>query len=728
MEREVHLHKMTEEYIDMIQSLVHIEDKHLFRAMLMFYYGSIASTQGATVVSENFGEIPLNFYTNVLAPSGFGKNVTIGMIENYIWKPFYESFQENTFPMAKEKRFAELYPIYEKQMTNAKSVTPPSSEEVYKAMEEEYYLLGGFVPFFEEITPAAIRQLTNHIKMTGSGALGLVVDEIGSSLQEIKPALGAFLKLYDVGETKTKVLKNYKDSARVTEIDKPAPANMMLFGEPNMLLNGAEMQQIYMALLLTGFARRVIFACVETKPPIQFTPEELYERASKSRSKFSNTDYWAEMGKEDWYGKQIILGKEEALEILAYNVECSQLAATFQSHEGMKATELEHRYFRVLKMAGLLAFVDRVDRVTSEHIKIAISIAEESGKHFHKILNRPDSYQLVLKYLEENEGLRITKAELYKNVPCFKGSQANQNNLLDLAIAEGVSNNTVVSKSNANGVEYYTAMVLEETDINKLVVSGSTHEADGYAPMLTSYEKLKNFCLTDGYAWSNHHFLNQHRNKANVIEGFNIVILDIDGTSTIDVVSGALRHFKHFIYTTKSHKPEEHHFRVVIPLSHKVKLTPEKFSEFMMNVFDFMPFTVDEVTKDASRMWYTNSGELFEPALKEFDYRGEEIDVEQTLLPATWFIPDSRDSETMIKDLARFSNSNIVRYFHKTSKYGVRNNNLYRYARFLMDAGYEVFEDVIKKVQELNKTLDHPLSDEELSNTVFKSISRMFDK
>lgn len=711
-------HEKTESLIDMIQTQVHIEDRHLFRMMIYFYYGAMAGTHGVYVESENFGEIPVNFYGVPLAPSGFGKNLTSNLIKEYVFNPFYQSFLDNTFSIAKEERFREMLPLYAKAMAKAGSITPPTDDELFEAMEEDLSMNGTFINFFEDITPAAIRQLSAHIQMTNANALNLVVDEIGSSLKDIKPSLTSFLKLYDVGLDTAKVLKNYKDSQRAIDLPYRIPANLLLFGEPDMLLNGGDNQNEFMSLLNTGFGRRCFFNIVEKKPPISKTAEELYEIAAKSREFFHNTEYWQELGEHKYHNKKIKLNKDQALKILEYRIECSKRALDFKSYEKILSTELEHRYFKVMKLAGNLAYVDKLDHITDEHINIAIDFAERSGEDLVKIVNRPDNYEHVLRYLEENHGEKLTRADIHKNVMCFRGSVSNQNNLLDLAMAMGYSKNTIVSKSNINGVEFFTANVLIPTDIDQLIISASGSLADNFIPKRTSFDNLTKFVTsTDNVGFCNHHFVNNHRKKDMTIEGFNMVVLDVDGTSTIGAVVSALKPFKFIIYKTKSHTEDEHRFRIILPLSHEIKLSTEDFSKYMENLFAFLPFKVDEATKDTSRRWATKKGE---PIVNG----GEDT----TLLPASWFIPDTRDSETIIKDLSKYGNNGIVRYFATTSKYGVnRNNNLYRYARFLIDSGYKKFEEVIDKVRDLNKGLEHPISEEELNSTVFKSIATLFD-
>lgn len=710
-------HQVTEEYIDMIQTLVHIEDRHLFEMMVFYFYGAMAGTHGASVESENFGNIPLNIYGIPLAPSGFGKNHTLNMIKDYIFNPFYEVFMDRTFDDAKDARFGEMADLYAKAMRKSGSITPPSTEEIFKEMENDYMALGSFNTFFEEATVAALRQLSSSVQMTNANSLNLIVDEIGSVLNDVTPALAPFLKLYDVGKMETKVLKHHKDSTRTIDLPFRTPANMLLFGEPDMLLNGSDNQEKFLDLINTGMGRRCFFCLVDSKPAISSTAEELYELASSNRNKFLDSSYWEELGNPEYHNKVIKLEKEQSLRLLNYRIENSKKALKYKSYEKLQKTELEHRHFKVMKLAGILAFIDKMDYVTDLHINIAITFAERSGLDFEKILNRPDPHEHVLNYLKENRGEKITRADIHKNVPCFRGAMAKQNNLLDLAIASGYTENTIVSKTNINGVELFTANMLIPTDLDALIISASKDLAHNYVPRETTFEKLSKFVTMKGMNFCNHHFVENHRIGDKVIEGFNMVVLDVDGTATIGSVVSALAPYKYIIYKTKSYTEESHRFRVILPLSHRIYLDSAQFSKYMQNLYNFLPFSMDEAPKDVSRKWATcDKGEAI---LNESE--------DASLLPASWFIPDTRDSETIIKDLTKYGNNGIIRYF-ATTQFGNRNNTLYRYARFLIDSGYKVFEEVIKKVEDLNKAFDQPIDSEELNTTVFKSIARLFEE
>lgn len=189
-----------------------------------------------------------------------------------------------------------------------------------------------------------------------------------------------------------------------------------------------------------------------------------------------------------------------------------------------------------------------------------------------------------------------------------------------------------------------------------------------------------------------------------------MIVLDVDGETTIEAAQLLLKDFEFTMYTTKRHTAQENRFRIVFPLSHVVKLNVEDFKAFMNNVYDWMPIKSDCTTSQRSRKWLTNKGHL--------------IRNEGALLDATLFIPKTRKSDEMLLGISSNSNlSNLERWFFKEAQNGNRNNTLARYAFALVDAGYQE-GDIVKRVEEFNKQLKAPLPKEELHATVLKSVGK----
>ena len=86
------------------------------------------------------------------------------------------------------------------------------------------------------------------------------------------------------------------------------------------------------------------------------------------------------------------------------------------------------------------------------------------------------------------------------------------------------------------------------------------------------------------------------------------------------------------------------------------------------------------------------------------------------------FIPKTSKNEARKKQNADLgSMDNIERWFAREMTNGQRNNTLAKFAFMLLDSGLEP-SDVEEKVISFNSKLKDKLSDDELRNTVIKSL------
>ncbi|WP_407508174.1 hypothetical protein, partial [Pseudomonas aeruginosa] len=72
--------------------------------------------------------------------------------------------------------------------------------------------------------------------------------------------------------------------------------------------------------------------------------------------------------------------------LVAYKLSCEEQSQHIPEAEEIRKSELEHRYFKVLKLAGAYAFVDNSDEITTDHIEAAIKLVEDSGEAFAKLM------------------------------------------------------------------------------------------------------------------------------------------------------------------------------------------------------------------------------------------------------------------------------------------------------------------------------------------------------
>jgi len=175
-----------------------------------------------------------------------------------------------------------------------------------------------------------------------------------------------------------------------------------------------------------------------------------------------------------------------------------------------------------------------------------------------------------------------------------------------------------------------------------------------------------------------------------------------------------LKDYTYYIYTTKRHDPKgEHRFRVILPLTHIVKLGAEEYKDFMNRIFDWLPFEVDSASNQIVKKWLTNKDAVV------YSNEGE-------LLNAMLFIPHTKKAEELSHDRALISSmSNLEAWFYKEWKNGNRNKALFRYAMVLKDNGYDLVS-IKNAIFEFNRKTPDPLEEEEIYDSVMITLAKEF--
>ena len=130
----------------------------------------------------------------------------------------------------------------------------------------------------------------------------------------------------------------------------------------------------------------------------------------------------------------------------------------------------------------------------------------------------------------------------------------------------------------------------------------------------------------------------------------------------------------------------------------------------MQNVFKWLPFDVDDCTGQRSRKWMSHDG--------EYVYQeGELVDV----LP---FIPKTTRNEDFKQTFNDLNSlNNLERWMVTNTGDGNRNNMLHRYARVLVDAGFQ-YDDIFSRVTDLNHKLPDSLDEAEILSTVMTTVTK----
>lgn len=701
-------HPMLEKVTDLLVSVTGNPDKEFFRVMAVYYFSKIAGTMKAVINSPvSLDTIPVNVYAIAVAPSGFGKGYSTGLIENQLLKDFEQRYKEDTFPTVAENA------LWKRAIE--KAVMSTKTEEQEKEALDKEFLRYGPVPFtFDSATPAAIRDIRNKLLLAEIGAINLQIDEIGKNFVGATDILPIFLELYDQGRIKTKLIRNTAENQRAEEYDGKTPPNALLFGTPHDLFDGDKVQENFMNFLEVGYARRSIFAWGEKSDQEPPTPAERFVRLSshvKNQSFKALSLHFANLADVAKVGWEMTVTDDVVMAYLTYQYNCELEAANFKTIETSRRFEMEHRANKALKIAGCFAFIDESLDITMDHLMSAIKLVEESGRNFQRFLKIKEPYVMLAEHLAECD-VEQTHADLCEALRFYPGSGPKRKEMMDLATAWGYKNNHIIKKSFMDGIEFFSGESLKDTDLSKMTISYSTHPAEGYLGEEVPFDCLHQLTSMQGYHWCAHHFQGEYRAKENVIPGFNMAVFDVDGTISIDIVQDLLRDYTHMIATTKNHTDECHRFRLIMPMSHHLALDEEEYREFMQHFLNWLPFPVDEqAAKDIARKWRTtNTSQHF--------YN------EGMLISPLPFIPrTSRNEEYCASMKTVRSMDNLERWFASRMDVGSRSNEMIKYALALVSAGYS-YMDVENRVLHFNSQLPNPLTTDELRSTILKTVAK----
>ena len=699
---------LSEKITDILVKKTQSKDPHFFRVLVAYYMSKVASMMRTNVKTHDRGNIPVSTYVLNLAQSGFGKNFATNIMEEHVIGGFKTAFLERTFPKLSEDNIR-------KMATERAALDPinndPETHTV--AMQREFDMLGPLAFSFDSGTVPALKQLRQKLLMAEAGSICFEGDEVGSNFINNGEILNSFLELYDIGKTKIKLIKNTNDSQRSEEIDGRTPTNLLLFGTPNKLLNG-KVEEAFDQMLETGYARRFLFGYSQlNKAAQEVTALELYNDLINStidQDLINLEEHFKKLAIPSQAHKNLTMTKDVSLKILQYKLDCATRADDFKEHQEIQKAEMTHRYYKAIKLAGAYAFCDGAVTLEEKYLDYAIQLVEDSGEAFGRVMLRDRNYIRVAKFLADvNE--EMTHVDIMEDVPAYRGSEAQRREIINLATAWGYKNNVILQRRIQDGVEFLKGESLRETDLGTLNFSVSQDITQGFAKQTQPFDQLHKLTGADGYHYTAHAFKGGHRSSDNAMEGFDMLVLDVDSGTTMMAAQLLLKDYTYLIATTKSHTEKNNRFRIIMPMSHHMKLTPGKYSQFMANVFAWLPFDVDTATKDIARKWET---------CKDSEY----VYNYGILIDATEFIPQTKKAESNRKFLDTNSSLDALeRWFLKNTEEGNRSNMLIKYAYALIDNGYDT-TSIQQRVLNFNSKLDRPLLEAEILSTIMVSVAK----
>jgi hypothetical protein len=703
-------HPVISEITEVLCNKTQNTDRGFFQIEVAFFISKMAACQRAVILTKDRGQIPVNTYALALATSGYGKGYSVGVMEDEFLAGFRTRFMEETMPVITEQN------LIARSNDRALRSGKEPDEELDK-LTTQLKALGTYPFTFDSGTTPAVKQLRDQLLLRGCGSINLQIDEIGSNLVGQVELLTAYLELYDQGKIKMKLTKNTSENTRVEDIDGKTPTNMLLFGTPSKLFDGGQVEDQFYSFLDTGYARRCLFGIgvADKRAFHSMDPAEIYYRQTQPQNNMAIVKWstlFHKLGGPDNYGWRMEVADQTAIRLLEYKINCEREAELLAEHEEIRKAELSHRYFKALKLAGALAFIDESSEVTLEdHLLPAILLVEESGQSFQSILTREKAYVKLAKYIADM-GTDLTHADLNEALPFYKTSAAFRNEQMSLAMAWGYRHNIIIKKSYNDNIELFRGEKLKETDLDHPIITYSDSFAYNYDPVEgVAFRDLEQVLTYPNLHWANHAFTNRHRTEENAIAGFNFVTIDVDGGTRLETVHEMLKDYTFITYTTKRHTDDVHRFRLLLPIKYVLKLDSEEYRDFMNALMTWLPFASDEASNQRSKKWMTHPGQF------HYNEGSQLVDP----LP---FIPKTMKSEQYQKELTKLESlDNLERWFAGKISSGNRNNQMLKYAMVLVDNGWD-YPDVHAQVHSFNKKLANPLDADEIDGSIMITVGK----
>lgn len=699
-------HPVMEEVVRILSAKTQNQNPVFFRLNVSYYFSKVASMMRTNVALGDSQIIPVNMYAINLAPSGSGKGHSTNIIEEHIIGEFREQFLDVTFPEIAQKNIAKI--------ACSRALRDGTDDKTELARcTAEFQEQGVLLFSFDSGTSPALKQMRTKLLMAGAGSMNLEMDEIGSNFTGNTEMLNDYLELFDTGRIKQKLIKNTRENIRSEDLFGNTPTNMLLFGTPTKLLNGSKEEEQFYEMQETGYARRCFIGFSRFRETTKnMTPQKMYDLYhDKASNKYlmNLSNKLRDLADKTLFNQVIKFKQDVLFELYAYQIWCEKEAAKLSEYEEVQKSEIIHRYFKVAKLAAVYAYIDKSAFIRIDHLHNAIAMAQASGEAFKNVLNRDRPYVKLANYIV-SMNKEMTHADLMEDLPFYKGSEQNRREMMNLAIAHGYKEGMYFKREMNDGIEFLSGNRLEETDLNKVTFSYSSQLAKNYQAKNEPFEKLHMLTNMNGMHWVTHHLKDGYRDEAHCIPGVNLIVLDVEDSIDIPTCKLLLEEYTYLLHETKSHTSKKHRFRVIMPMSHNMEFEAQEFKDFMQNIYDWLPFDVDDKTGQRSRKWMTNKGNYW--------YN------KGLLLDTMQFIPKTKKADERKSTLAGQTNlSNLERWFINNTGDGNRNHRLCAYAYACVEMGQDV-ATVRNNVMSLNSKLESPLDTVEIDSTIMVSVSK----
>lgn len=699
--------------VDVLCTRTQNTERQYFRTKTAYFLAKMASSMKTSVrhcLQNEDQAMPTNVYAICLADSGFGKGYSVKILQHELMKPFQDRYMKDTFPMLADDRLLTL--AIERSAWSGKT-----EKEEKEKIDKQFRGLGPAPFTFTSPTLAAVKGVRDKLLLAGIGSINFQLDEIGQTLRDSAEALPVFLELYDAGLTEIKLTKNTSENERYEQIDGPTPASCMLFGTYDTLLDGGLTQAFFMSQLKAGWARRSLFGWGESDGSrvIMSAKERMKQQANlaSSHTEIKLQTHFGNLADPLRHNWETLMDEDVTEAYFSYQNWCETRASALPEHAGIEKNEMRNRHSKAMKLSGTLAFVDEMNDVSLDHLLQAIQIVEDSAEAMDKALHPEEPYIKLARHLSTIEGpqtgAKLMELPYYKNTI---GGEKGRSELMRYAASWGYTNNVIIKKTYDDGIEMFEGESLAETSLDQIAVSYSNHEAFNYEGVLAPWNDLEELVTIPDAHFCVHAFENDHRNTDNVIPGFNMIVADIDEQTRLETVHEIMEDYTFMTYTTKRHTDEQHRFRLLIPMSHILRLDTLDYSDFMENIMKWLPFRFDRAMMQIAKKWQTNEH------AQVYTNEGQLLNI----LP---FIPKTSRNEQFHRDLEPLQDlDNLERWFAQKFSEGDRNNQMIRYSLALCDKTDLSPYEIKSRINRFNSSLSNGLSQEEIDGTIMVTVGK----
>lgn len=688
--------------VEIIKLKTGVNDDNFVRLLAAYYMCIAASNMHTKVKTPANGNIPVNMYLFNLAPSGYSKGFSRYILKTILFGSFFKFHKNRVLPKITEKTLVKI--------------ASNSQDDDLETIVGNFHSLGNYVYEFGTGTLAALRQLHYKIMMCGTGALNLIIDEIGDNLMDNNDLLGAYFELWDIGFLGEKILKVSQEQKRMPTLNRMVPTNLLAFGSPVSLFDGSKIEQRFYKYISTGYARRPFFGYSNThEVDTSDTAENRWKKAmilNTSNKGKKLRKYLGTLATVKNHNKLLIIDRKSGILLYDYRIYCEKRSNMLPTRQSELKSYLLDSHMKVMKLAGAYAFIDKSSKVTTEHIKAAIKLNEDSYHVFKtKIMVRTPNYVKFLTFLVEAK-IELTEADISASLPFYPTTKSGKEEIVSMAASYGYGRGITLKINMVNGIPLYSATQLTKSKEWLLSYSASDI-TKGFKNVTYTDKSLMKFLKHEGVHFVNHHLDDGYRDEKHIKKGFNLLIFDIDKDVQMGTVKILFDKYKYVLYETKRSTKKHPRMRLILFSNYVLELNKKEYKAMMKKLFvNAIPFKVDTQTGQRSRKWLTNSKNVI------FN-KGDNFNI----LP---YIPQTNEYKKREIRAKKIGNVPalerwLLNNMHKDTN---RNNYLIRYGFVLMEQGYG-FKNIKSKVLNLNKMLgDDALPVSEIKDTVLVTVKK----